>query len=126
NDKLGAAFRYALYYEDPDGRKTLAYGNSQLVEIKTVNELGGVKKVVTQVRINHAPPEWAARYGIVRTKNLNQLRQIQVLIQSINTTTVTNIGEEYQDLTLGSLYTYQQVHPNSTLKYEFMKGDRLR
>lgn len=126
NDKMGSAYRYAIYYEDQDGRKSPAYGNESLVEIKSINDLGETKKVTTQLSISHRAPEWATKMGVVRTRNLNQLRFIQVLIQSINVTTTTTSGTEYHDLSLGSLYTYQQVHPNSTLTYLFEKGDRLR
>lgn len=126
NEKMGAAFRYALYYEDDDGRKTLAYGNNEIVDIATINDLGGIKQVKTSIQINHRAPEWAARYGIVRTKNLKQFTFIQVLVQSIQNVTTTSLGEEYHDLSLASLYTYQQVNPNVTLRYEFKKGDRVR
>lgn len=126
NEKMGAALRYALYYEDDDGRKTLAYGNNEIVDIDTINDQGGIKQVKTSIRINHMAPSWASRYGIVRTKNLKQLTFIQVLVQSIQNVTTTSLGEEYHDLSLASLYTYQQVNPNATIRYEFKKGDRVR
>ena len=125
NEKLGSSYRYALRYENEDGKRSLAYGNSDVVSIETINELGSIKKVATNITINHKAPSWATRYSIVRTKNLSQEDYIQLLIQRVNVATTSN-GEEYRDLIIGSLFTYQKVHPNSTLNYDFKKGDRVR
>lgn len=125
NEKLGSSARYAIRYENEDGKRSLAYGNNDIVEIKTINELGEIKKVATILTINHLAPSWARRWSIVRTKNRSQFDYIQLLIQRVNTATTSN-GEEYHDLIIGSLFTYQKVHPNTTLNYNFKKGDRVR
>lgn len=125
NEKLGSSFRYGIRYENEDGKRSLAYGNGDVVSIDTINDLGEIKKVGTVITINHKAPSWAKRYSIVRTKNLSQSDYIQLLIQRITVATNSN-GEEYHDLIIGSLFTYQKVHPNTTLNYEFKKGDRVR
>lgn len=125
NEKLGSSFRYAIRYENEDGKRSLAYGTNDVVSIDTINNLGEIKKVATNITIKHKAPAWATRYSIVRTKNLSQSDYIQLLIQRIVTSSTLN-GEEYQDLVVGSLFTYQKVHPNTTLNYEFKKGDRVR
>lgn len=124
--KNGSSTRYALVYEDEDGRVSAGYGKSSLtVSIDSVNELGEIKKPVITFNINHRPPIWARYWKIVRTEDLFYGDYISVLIQK----TVNNefdSGDEYTDLVIGSLFTYQKIHPNSTLAYEFKRGDRVR
>src|SRR5690606_24252892 len=76
------------------------------------------------LEINHTPPEWAASYQIVRTDDLVYGNYIQMLIQK--TVNYSDGSDEYRDLVVGSLFTYQGIHPNSTLRYEFRRGDRVR
>lgn len=124
NDKLGATHNYAIRYENEDDSRSLAYGGDQAVTIKTINELGDIKKVTTVLTINHKAPSWAKRYSIVRTKGYSEF--IQMLVQKVVKVTDTNLGEAYHDVILGSLFAYQKVHPDAVLKYEFKKGDRIR
>lgn len=124
NDKLGSTFVYAIRYENSDGERSLAYGGDGVVSIKNINELGEIKKVSTILTIKHKAPSWATRYSIVRTKGYSEF--IQLLVQKINTVTNTSVGETYHDVIIGSLYAYQRVHPDTTLKYEFKKGDRIK
>lgn len=128
NIKLGATTKYGIVYEDFSGRRSLTYTDVNLV-IKTdsQNSLGGIKKVNIVLNINHTPPIWAARYQIVRTADLTYGSFIQMVIQKvINVTATNNSTGQYLDLLIGSLYTYQTIYPNSNLKYEFKKGDRIR
>lgn len=125
NEKLGSSFRYAVRYENEDGKRSLAYGAEEVVSIDTINDLGEIKKVATVITIKYKAPAWAKRYSIVRTKNLSKSDYIQLLIQRITVASTSN-GEEYHDLIIGSLFTYQKVHPNTTLNYEFKAGDRVR
>lgn len=124
NEKLGSSARYAIVYKS-DEKRSLAYGNNEVVQVKTLNELGDIKKVTTILDIKHKAPSWAKSYAIYRTKNLTQSDWIQFLVQRAVLTTTLD-GEQYYDLSLGSFFTYQKVHPNSILNYEFKKGDRLR
>lgn len=126
NIKLGSSVGYAIVYFDQDGRKSAAYRvYNSTVAIDSINTLGGVKKPIVSLEINHTPPSWAAYYQIVRTDDLVYGNYIQLLIQK--TVPYTDRGvDEYLDLVVGSLFTYQRIHPNTTLRYEFSKGDRVR
>lgn len=125
NAKLGASRKYGIVYGD--GRKvSLAYTDvNWIVPTATANELDGIQKVSVVLSINHKPPVWAKTFEIVRTAVNTEF--IQLLIQNVIDvqSTVGDTGE-YLDLLVGSLYTYQKIHPNTTLKYQFKKGDRLR
>lgn len=124
-NKLGSARRYGIVYRDKNQMKSLSYGNIEAVYIKPLNELGGLKKAIIKLIIKHRAPDWATSYEITSTKNLVQEDYIQILVQ--NKATVTTIlGDTYTDLVIGSLNTYNKIHPNSTLRYEFKKGDRVR
>lgn len=125
NIKLGSSAGYALCYMDEDGRVTAAYrSDGMTVSIDTINTLGSIKKPVVSLVIKHSPPAFAASYQIVRTDDLVYNNYIQMLVQK--TVNYSDGSDEYLDLVLGSLFTYQGMHPNSTLKYEFRKGDRVR
>lgn len=126
NIKLGGSTKYAIAYEDEDGRKSLAYTRDGLViNIKTINELEGLKKPVITLEIKHRPPVWAKYYQIVRSPDLVYENYIQLLIQAVVNIEATD-ETEYLDLIVGSLFTYQKLHENTVLAYEFKKGDRLR
>lgn len=127
NEKSGCTKKYGITYEDE--YKSLVYtDNSCVVTYKTVNELDGLKAQKLSLTINHLPPKWAKYYQIVRSRDLVYEDYIQLLIQNVvNVPGSTGGAEtEYLDLVVGSLYTYQKLHPNTTIKYEFTKGDRLR
>lgn len=128
NMKLGAATKYGIVYEDADGRRSPTYTDLNLVvRTDTQNDLGGIKKPEIILNINHKPPVWAVKYQIVRTADLTYANYIQMLVQKvIEVISTDNDSGEYLDLLVGSLYTYQKIHPNSILKYEFKKGDRIR
>lgn len=133
NQKLGSTVKYGLIYEDEEGgRKSLTYTDDNLiVPYKTINELIKVdgkttmQQPITTLTINHKPPLWAKFYQIVRSPDLVYGDYIQMLIQKVidiqNTT-----DDQYQDLLIGSLITYNKIHTNSNLQYSFDKGDRIR
>lgn len=126
NMKMGSTTKYGIVYEDAQRRRSLVYTHPDLI-VKTAsqNEKGGIKLIEHTLSIMHRPPVWAVGYQIARTKDLTFDHFIQMLVQKVIDVPVTDIGE-YQDLLVGSLFTYQKIHPNTTLKYEFKKGDRLR
>lgn len=128
NEKLGSSFRYGIIYEATDtSKKSLVYIDSDnLVSISNLSDLGTIKKVSTILNIKHKAPYWAKRYQIVRTKNLTKRDYIQLLIQAKSTVTDADSNTLYQDLSIGSLFTYQKIHANTSLKYAFEKGDRVR
>lgn len=124
--KNGSSTRYAIVYDDEDGRVTAGYGTSaNTVKIASVNELGGIKKPIVSFEIHHRPPAWARYWRLVRTEDMVYGSFIQILIQK-TVEYETPAGDVYTDLVVGSLFTYQSIHPNTTLRYEFKKGDRVR
>lgn len=128
NMKLGTSIKFGIVYEDFQGRRSLVYTDvNMIVKTDTQNDLNGIKKVKIILNINHKPPAWAKAFQIVRTADLVYGDFIQMLIQEVEEVELTpgDTGE-YLDLIVGSLYTYQKIHPNTTLRYEFKKGDRIR
>lgn len=130
NQKMGDSVKYGIMYEDDDGRRSLTYTDpSLIVKIDSQNVQGGMKKVTLILNINHKPPLFAKKYQIVRTDSLvyDYTSMIQMVVQKVIDVPLTDqVTGEYLDLLVGSLYTYQKIHPNTTLKYEFKKGDRIR
>lgn len=123
--KNGATIRYGIVYRDEDGRKELVQTSRDMtVSISSMNELVGIKRPIVSLSINHKPPLWATSYSIVRTDDLTRSRYIQMLIQKA--ILIDTQSDKYYDLVVGSLFTYQKLHPNTILKYEFKKGDRVR
>lgn len=130
NQKMGDSVKYGIVYEDDDYRRSLTYTEDDLVvKIDTQNAQGGLKKTTLILNINHKPPIWARKYQIVRTDSLiyDYSSMIQMVVQKVIDVPLTDqITGDYIDLLIGSLYTYQRIHPNTTLRYEFKKGDRIR
>ena len=126
NTKLGSVRKFGIVYQDFEGRKSATYtGDDLIVKIKFITELGALKKPVISIQLKHQPPIWAKYYYIVRSRDLTYSSFIQMLVQKAISVQTTNQGE-YIDLVVGSLFTYQRMHPNTPLKYEFKKGDRIR
>lgn len=127
NMKLGAGTKYGIVYYDLQGRHSLVYTDDVLnTTTATENSLGGIKSPVVTLSVKHLPPIWAKYWEVVRTRDLTFASFIDMLIQKVIDVPATNENGEYLDLVVGSLYTYQRIHPNTTLKYEFKKGDRIR
>lgn len=128
NIKLGAGIKYGFVYGDKKGRRrSLVYTTDALTKTTaTQNDLGGIQAVRFNLTVRHQPPVWAEWYEIVRTDDLTYGDFIQMIVQNVVEVQATNSGGDYLDLVVGSLYTYQKIHPNTTLKYEFKKGDRVR
>lgn len=125
NIKMGSTIKLGIEYEDFDGRKSAVYTSDAIVvAIKPVNS-EGLKAPVITLQINHKAPKWAWHYQIMRTNDLRASDFIQMLIQNV-VEVPTNNSANYLDLVVGSLFTYQKLHPNTTLKYQFEKGDRLQ
>lgn len=132
NIKMGSSFKVGIMYEDYDGRKSLTYTvDALVVNVNTINQYGQAdptnpyQTTTVTLTINHKPPIWARYYQIVRSRDLTYGNYIQLLIQKAVDVQATN-NDEYIDLVIGSLFTYQAIHKNTTLKYNFTKGDRIR
>jgi len=129
--KMGATEKYGIIFYDDDGVTSNAYTtDSFLIRTPFQTEYGadgitpiGLQQPIHTLTITSLPPSWAKYYSIVRTNDTATF--IQLLIQQVNVVEVAN-EDTYLDLIVGSLFTYQLIHPDAILKYEFKKGDRLR
>ena len=128
NEKHGSAFRYGIMYEAVDtSKKSLVYADvDNLVSIDNISDFGEIKKISTIMTVNHKAPYWAKRWQVVRTKNLVKRDYIQILVQAKATVTDSDDNQLYQDLIIGSLFTYQNIHPGTSVRFPFEKGDRVR
>lgn len=119
----GSITNYGIVYIDDDGRESLVYTSiSCVVRTPYITEIGYYKKPIHIIAINHVPPLAAKYWRLVRTK---QNHGIEILIQKVINITTDNTSA-YLDLVVGSLLTYQELHKNTILQYEFKAGDRLR
>lgn len=129
--KMGSSRKYAIVYDDDDGRTSLAYTTDTLLAVtpfETQTVLGqstpiGLQQPIHTITITSQPPVWAKYWRLVRTNDTATF--IQLLIQQVNTVVVAN-EPTYLDMIVGSLFTYQAIHPDTILQYEFQRGDRLR
>lgn len=129
--KMGATEKYGIIFYDDDGRTSDAYtSNSLLIRTPFETEFGpdgitplGLQQPIHTITITSLPPTWAKYYSLVRTNDTATF--IQLLIQQVTTVVVAN-QDTYLDMIVGSLFTYQRIHPDTILKYEFKRGDRLR
>jgi hypothetical protein len=129
--KYGTVRNYGFVYVDDDGRESLAYTSpTSVVRTPFITEIGlntngDFQRPVHTITINHQPPLWAKYWKLVRTPDTASF--IWTLIQQVIEQDPGTIGDgEYLDLAIGSLPTYNKLHPNSILTYEFTRGDRLR
>lgn len=128
--KPGSTRKYAISYQNDDTVKSLAYTSDKCV-IRTAfpTELGSEgKRGVHQISLFHKPPIWARYYQLLRTPDSGPW--IDMLIQKVIAVDPDpdsgGGSQQYLDLVVGSLFTYQKLHPNTVLVYDFQKGDRLR
>lgn len=123
--KSGSTRQYAILYIDDDGITSLGYTNYKLqARSQSINERQSsfLERPVHIVNVNHKPPVRARYWQLLRTAD--PLDYIQMLIQQvIEVTTVDSVN--YLDLVVGSLFTYQKLHENTVLVYDFQKGDRV-
>lgn len=136
--KQGSTRKYAVVYEDDDGRTSLGYTCDGLLvptPYETETILGsttpiGLQQPIHTISIFSQPPVWAKYWRLVRTSDYGSFVSevapfIQMLIQQVNEVVVAN-EPTYLDLVVGSVFTYQKIHPDTIITYEFLRGDRLR
>lgn len=129
--KQGSIIKYAVVYDDDDDKTSNGYTANELIAktpFETEVLLGqttpvGLQKPIHTISIMNQPPVWAKYWRLVRTEGMTGF--IQMLIQQVNTVEVANV-DTYLDLVVGSLFTYQKIHPETVLVYDFERGDRLR
>lgn len=125
--KSGGSVKYGIIYWNEDTKRSNAYTVEEaFVRNQFVTQTGKYKKITHEISIKHRPPVWAKYWELVRTVDLTYGNDyIHVLIQkAIESQSSSNT--EYVDLVIGSLFTYQKMYPNTTLKYDFAKNDRVR
>lgn len=123
--KYGSVRNYGfVYIDDDEGRDSLAYTSPTcVVRTPFITEIGSYQQPIHTITINHKPPLWAKYWRLVRTQDTTKF--LWMLIQQAIDVDTTTDGH-YQDLVVGSLFTYQKMHPNTVLKYDFQRGDRIR
>lgn len=124
----GNTRNYAFMYEDDDERKSLGYTSPECqiyTPFETEPGVGELKQPVHTISVMHQPPPKARYWQLVRTSDNQNV--IELLIQQVITVqaTATDSGQ-YLDLVVGSLFTFQKIHPNTVLQFTFEKGQRLR
>lgn len=124
----GNTRNYAFMYEDDDERKSLGYTSPECqiyTPFRTEPGVGDLLQPIHTISVMHQPPPKARWWQLVRTSD-NQ-NTIELLIQQVITVqaTATDSGS-YLDLVVGSLFTFQKIHPNTILQFTFEKGQRLR
>lgn len=124
----GDTRNYAYMYIDDDERKSLGY-TSLASQIRTpyVTEpgIGELVQPIHTISVMHQPPLRAKYWQLLRTSDNTNF--IELLIQQvISVQASASDSGQYYDLVVGSLFTYQKIHPNTILAYDFEKGDRLR
>ena len=130
SQKSGDSVNYAVIYWNEDTYRSNAYTSpGGFVRNDFVTQTGGFKKIDHRISILNIPPVWATHYEIVRTTGLTYGDKasdyIQILIQkAIESQSTTDT--DYVDLVIGSLYTYQKMYPNTIVRYDFQKNDRVR
>lgn len=125
--KSGGTIKYGIIYWDEDTRRSNTYTEDDaVVRTDFVTQTDGFKKVVHKLSIKNIPPVWAKYWELVRTQDLTYGNDfVQLLIQkAIESQSAVNT--DYVDLIIGSLYTYQEMYPNTVVTYEFEKNDRVR
>jgi len=125
--KDGCVRQYAFMYQDDDGRWSLGYTSDACSRrLPFLTETGvELQKSIDTITISHQPPLRARYWQLVRT--LDEVNFIHILIQQVITVNATPTDDgTYLDLVVGSLFTYQKIHPSTILQYTFEKGDRLR
>lgn len=128
--KSGDSVNYAVVYWNEDTYRSNAYTSAGgFVRHDFVTQTLGFKKIEDAISIHSVPPEWATHWELVRTTGLTYgslpTDYIQILIQkAIESQSTTDT--DYVDLVIGSLYTYQKMYPNTVVRYDFQKNDRVR
>lgn len=129
--KMGSTIKYGVVYEDEDGPTGLTNTSNALLirtPFQTETLPGetdpiGLKQPVHTISIMNTPPLWAKYWRLVRTSGPTTF--LQMIIQQVNTVEIAN-QDTYLDLLVGSLPTYNKIHKDSILKYDFERGDRIR
>lgn len=127
--KSGSVRQYAVAYDDDDGRTSDGYTEDAAIirtPFLTESPNGKLQQPIHVLSIFSQPPVWAKYWRLLRTPDESQF--IQIMVQKVIDVKVISAANpgEYLDMVIGSLFTYQQIHKDTILAYQFEKGDRLR
>ncbi len=124
--KWKGRYAYGIHYMSDDYKSRGVYipqNDGFTVDIGAYQELSGDPLTPTvRLVINNAPPSWATKYHIVRTKELTSLRSLFVITGGAG-----EVGD-YYFLKIDNLTNHVTDFSgtSATLSYQFAAGDRVR
>lgn len=142
--KRGSTHKYGIVYSDDFGRLSTVYSNDTLENyVRTFGESDieseGLGSVLAEIEINHAPPSWATKYHIVRTKSTPNHIYVSTSIGNTDQSPfdadyfrrVTKGGSTFIDISIAALNgngdnSFNNAFSGSILNYSFTSGDRVR
>lgn len=108
-------------------------GYNSFPELKVEGRVYGGSYPTVNWAIYNEPPSWATHYQIVRTQNILSSRYLQFAIDSIEYLDRSGNVRAYGDseinqmrISLANLPFFQTENPGTIIKYDFVKGDRVR
>lgn len=119
--KLNSSYQLALAYYDEHGRAfPISTGDNFIVSTPSYAEYRGSIANISW-KLNSAPPEFAKTYQWVMSPNTTHANTVYV--DGIYKTG----GDKgaYIEINLNTLNKYQTNNPNTTVVYDFSKGDRV-
>lgn len=119
---------WGLVYYDPKGRTNgVIYTDGFSVNAPAYNESGAFAlKPTFNASIFHIPPEWAAYFHWVQTKDLKKSAYIQwISDRTYKDNTVTTGMIRYAYISIESLNVFIRQNSGTPLGYTFKSGDRI-
>jgi len=108
-------------------------GYNSFPELRVEGRVYGGSYPTVDWAIYNEPPSWATHYQIVRTQNTVSSRYLQFAIDSIEYLDRNGNVRVYGDseinqmrISLANLPFFQTENPGTIIKYDFVKGDRVR
>lgn len=124
--KSGGTGKYAWVYWDESTKRSLSYTSDEaFVRTDFVTETDGYKKVTHLISTKHQPPIWAKYWELARTVDLTYGDWVHVMVQEAIESQTTE-DTEYIDLVIDGFYTYQRIHTDTVVAFDFQKNDRVR
>lgn len=135
-----------VYYDDGDRRSPVCldpenarieiapYGDD-IIDSTTGQTVRGLHPAYLRVVIRHAPPDWATKYQLVRTKDLSQddyllwsANEIKYANEDDSVLTNTPTGStRYVRIDISSIaYYINEAFKGSKISFSFVEGDRVR
>lgn len=125
------------YYDEADRRTAVCTADNLDKHINFYSEPdaagailpGGIP--ILSWKVYHEPPAWATKWQWVRTKNTQLNSYLQWAIDDVFYTddygvVVAQSAATQIHIRTDNFAFYNQTHPNSTVNYNYQKGDRVR